>query len=232
MFHRRQSPAATRRRWGPVAEELSLLTIFVDGCTDFLWEQGSAEPAVHIPHHQHPVGRRREPARSRRPRPGRRPRRFAPRPTPTTAMAATPSTTSWSPTRSWCPAPEGRLRRLAEARHDRLHSADHQDDVVEPRPDRLLSVGAATYVAFYKQALRYGMFKRRQVSRARSRSAWAPQCHRQGPSGRRHRRGSIPNYYFHVSRRAIAGPPTRPSWRSTFKRWNEYPNFQSDGALP
>src|SRR5260370_22490256 len=29
---------------GPVAEELSLLTIFVDGCTDFLWDKAVPTP--------------------------------------------------------------------------------------------------------------------------------------------------------------------------------------------
>ncbi len=41
---------------GPVAEELKVLTIFVDGCTDFLFDKAGAESALHLPHHQHPVG--------------------------------------------------------------------------------------------------------------------------------------------------------------------------------
>src|SRR5207302_5410798 len=35
---------------GPVAEELKLLTVFVDGCTDFLFDK-----AVPYPHHVFPI---------------------------------------------------------------------------------------------------------------------------------------------------------------------------------
>ncbi len=43
---------------GPVAEEMSLLTIFVDGCTDFLFDKAVPQAEIHVPPHQHPIGGR------------------------------------------------------------------------------------------------------------------------------------------------------------------------------
>ena len=187
--------------------------------------QGGAESEVHIPHHQHPVGRRRD-LRGRggadladgqedRPHPPRLqlwPQRLRPLHDRLQEAGA---------------RRRGRLRRLAEARHDRLHRAHHQDDVVQPRPI-VSSVWGGDYVAFYKQALRYGMFNRRQVREHASPSAW-----RRTPSARIIRKASSPASTPTTTSRSrpeTAGPPTRPSCEKYFKRWNEYPNFQSDGA--
>ena len=64
----------------------------------------------------------------------------------------------------------------------------HITKTMSSNPDLIVSsVWGGDYVAMYKQALRYGMFNRRQVrehDRVRRRAA----CHRQGSSGRRHRR--------------------------------------------
>ena len=55
--------------------------------------QGGAESEIHLPHHQHPVGRRRDLRGGGGARPGR-PRRRSRTSSRTTATAATPSTTS------------------------------------------------------------------------------------------------------------------------------------------
>ena len=78
---------------GPVAEELSLLTIFTDGCTDFLFDKADPQPEIHVsasPTSSRPTGSR---PRSAWHRPGQTSAR-SPTSIRTTPTGATLSSTS------------------------------------------------------------------------------------------------------------------------------------------
>ena len=89
------------------------------------------------------------------------------------------------------------------------------------------SVWGGDYVAFYKQALRYGMFDKMKVATTIAFGG------RRTPSARTIPKACSPachaNYYFtHPGERRW--PLNDAFVERYFKRWNEYPNFQSDGA--
>jgi branched-chain amino acid transport system substrate-binding protein len=95
-------------------------------------------------------------------------------------------------------------------------------------PDLIMSsVWGGDYVAMYKQALRYGMFKNAKFA---STIAFAVAPH---AIGKDHPEGVIAgvhsNYYFTFPP-GNRWPINKTFVEKYFKRWNEYPNFQSDGA--
>jgi len=88
-------------------------------------------------------------------------------------------------------------------------------------------VWGGDYVALYKQALRYGMYNNAKFA---STIAFGVAPH---AIGKDHPEGVIggchSNYYFTYP----AGnrwPANKVFVEKYFKRWNEYPNFQADGA--
>ena len=195
---------------GPVAEELGLLTIFVDGCTDFLFDK-----AVPNPKYTFRI---------------------------TNIQSADGVTCAVAAAQTWPTAKKiahihpdysyGRnafdhfmvaYKKLVPGAEvvskawPKLGTTDftaHITKTISSSPDLIVSsVWGGDYVAMYKQALRYGMFNRRQVRQHASPSAW-----RRTPSARTTPRACIAgvhsNYYFTFPA-GTAGPPTRPSSRST-----------------
>src|SRR5437867_7807075 len=146
---------------GPVAEELKLLTIFVDGCTDFLFDK-----AVPNPHHIFRITNMQSADG-------------------TTAAVATAMT--WPKIRTIAHIhPDYAYGRNAfdhftisinklipgtKAVYEgwpKLGTTDftsHITNAIAKKPDLLFSsVWGGDYIAFYKQALRYDMFKKMKFS--------------------------------------------------------------------
>jgi branched-chain amino acid transport system substrate-binding protein len=104
----------------------------------------------------------------------------------------------------------------------------HITKAISTKPDLLVSsVWGGDYVAMYKQALRYDLFKKMKFT---SMIAFGVAPH---ANGKDHPQGVIAgihsNYYFTY--------PTSNRWplndtfvKTYYERWKEYPNFQSEGA--
>jgi len=104
----------------------------------------------------------------------------------------------------------------------------HITKAISAKPDLLVSsVWGGDYVAMYKQALRYDLFKKMKFT---SMIAFGVAPH---AIGKDHPEGIIAgvhsNYYFTY--------PTSNRWplndtfvKKYYDRWKEYPNFQSEGA--
>ncbi len=209
---------------GPVSEELKLLTIFVDGCTDFLFDKVVPNPKYIF--------------------------RI------TNIQSADGVTASLAASMTW---PQVRKVAHIHPDYSYGHNAfDHAKIVMEKmlpgvqvvsegwpklgttdfathitkaisaKPDLLFSsVWGGDYIAFYKQALGYGLFKKMKYA---STIAFGVAPH---AIGRDHPEGAIggvhSNYYFTYP----AGdkwPPNTQFVKNYFARWQEYPNFQAEGA--
>jgi branched-chain amino acid transport system substrate-binding protein len=113
----------------------------------------------------------------------------------------------------------------------KLFSTDftpHITKILAAKPD-LLVVGlwGGDYVSFYKQALRYGLFDKMKVATTLA-FGGAPQA-----IGKDHPEGVLAgvhaNYHFlHPS--AERWPINKSFVERYYKRWKEYPSFESDGA--
>ena len=209
---------------GPVAEELAVLTIFVDGCTDFLWDKAVPNP------------------------------KFAFR--ITNIQSADGVTCAVAAAQAWPQAKRiahihpdysyGRNAfdhfRLAFSKlvpgtqvvsegWPKLGTTDftaHITKAMSSNPDLIVSsVWGGDYVAMYKQALRYGMFNSAKFA---STIAFGVAPH---AIGKDHPEGVIAgvhaNYYFTFPP-GNRWPANKTFVEKYYKRWNEYPNFQSDGA--
>src|SRR6266511_741479 len=209
---------------GPVAEELKLLTIFVDGCTDFLFDK-----AVPNPHYIFRI---------------------------TNIQSADGVTCAIATAMTWPKVrriahihPDyayGRnafdhfnivMKKLVPGAQvvsegwPKLGTTDftsHITKAIAAKPDLLVaSVWGGDYVAMYKQALRYDMFKKMKFA---STIAFGVAPH---AIGKDHPEGAIAgvhsNYYFNY--------PPGGKWplndtfvKKYYDRWKEYPNFQAEGA--
>jgi len=209
---------------GPVAEELKLLTIFVDGCTDFLFDK-----AVPNPHYIFRI---------------------------TNMQSADGVTCALATAMTWPKVrriahihPDysyGRnafdhfsivMKKMVPGTQvvsegwPKLGTTDftsHITKAIASKPDLLVSsVWGGDYVAMYKQALRYDMFKKMKFA---STIAFGVAPH---AIGKDHPEGAIAgvhsNYYFNY--------PPSDRWplntqfvKKYYDRWKEYPNFQSEGA--
>src|SRR5262249_24494682 len=209
---------------GPVAEELKLLTMFVDGCTDFLFDK-----AVPNPHYIFRI---------------------------TNIQSADGVTCALAIAQTWPKAVKiahihpdysyGRnafdhlnivMKKLMPSAKvvsegwPKLGTTDftwHITKAISAKPDLLVSsVWGGDYVAMYKQALRYDMFKKMKFA---STIAFGVAPH---AIGKDHPEGAIAgvhsNYYFNF--------PPNGKWpindafvKKYFDRWKEYPNFQAEGA--
>jgi branched-chain amino acid transport system substrate-binding protein len=209
---------------GPVAEELKLLTIFVDGCTDFLFDK-----AVPNPRYIFRI---------------------------TNLQSADGVTCALAIAQTWPKAVKiahihpdysyGRnafdhlnivMKKLMPSAKvvsegwPKLGTTDftsHITKAISAKPDLLVSsVWGGDYVAMYKQALRYDMFKKMKFA---STIAFGVAPH---AIGKDHPEGAIAgvhsNYYFNY--------PPNGRWpvndafvKKYFDRWKEYPNFQAEGA--
>src|SRR6185295_17052151 len=209
---------------GPVAEEVKCLTIFVDGCTDFLFEKAVPDPhyIFRLTNIQSADG----------------------------AMAAIAAAQAWPEVRKIAHIhPDysyGRnafdhfnivMKKLVPGAQvvsegwPKLGTTDftsHITKTIASKPDLLVSsVWGGDYVAMYKQALRYDMFKKMKFA---STIAFGVAPH---AIGKDHPEGAIAgvhsNYYFNY--------PPNNRWplntefvKKYYDRWKEYPNFQSEGA--
>ena len=207
-----------------MAEELKLLTIFVDGCTDFLFDK-----AVPNPHYIFRI---------------------------TNIQSADGVTCALAIAQTWPKAVKiahihpdysyGRnafdhlnivMKKLMPSAKvvsegwPKLGTTDftsHITKAISAKPDLLVSsVWGGDYVAMYKQALRYDMFKKMKFA---STIAFGVAPH---AIGKDHPEGAIAgvhsNYYFNY--------PPNGKWplndtfvKKYFDRWKEYPNFQAEGA--
>jgi branched-chain amino acid transport system substrate-binding protein len=209
---------------GPVAEELGLLTMFTDGCTDFLFDVADPNPKY--------VFRM------------------------TNIQSADGITAAIGAAQAWPHAskiahihPDYSYGRNA-AEHFTLAAerllpgsqtvsenwpklgttdfSSHITKILSSQPDLLFtSVWGGDYVAFYKQALRYGLFDKMKVATTLALGVVPHAIGKDHPEGVL--AGVHSNYYFTYP----AGdrwPLNKSFVQRYFKRWNEYPNFQSEGA--
>jgi branched-chain amino acid transport system substrate-binding protein len=209
---------------GPVAEELKLLTIFVDGCTDFLFDKAVPNPhyIFRITNMQSADG----------------------------VTAAVATAMAWPDVRKVAHIhPDYAYGRNAFDHFNvaikkllpgvevvsegwpKLFTTDfttHITKAISAKPDLLVSsIWGGDYIAMYKQALRYDLFKKMKFT---SMIAFGVAPH---AIGKDHPEGVIggvhSNYYF-------TNPPgNRWPLNDTFvkkfhDRWKEYPNFQAEGA--
>src|SRR5438270_10485792 len=209
---------------GPVAEELSALTILTDGCTDFLFDKAVPNPkyVFRITNIQSADG----------------------------ITAAIGVAQTWPQVRKIAHVhPDysyGRnasehftlaLERLlpgTEVVSDgwpKLGTTDftaHITKIISAQPDLLISsVWGGDYVAFYKQALRAGLFDKMKVA---STIAFGVAPH---AIGKDHPEGVLAgvhsNYHFTYPG-GDRWPQNTAFVKRYYDRWKEYPNFQSEGA--
>jgi len=209
---------------GPVAEELKVLTIFVDGCTDFLFDK-----AVPNPHYIFRITNIQS----------------ADGVTCALAMAQTwPQVRKIAhihPDYSYGRNAFDHIRlvsekllagsRVVSEGWPKLGTTDftsHITKAISARPDILVSsVWGGDYVAFYKQALRYDLFKKMKFA---STLAFGVAPH---AIGKDHPEGVIAgchaNYYFNFPPNG-RWPQNDSFVKKYYDRWKEYPNFQAEGA--
>jgi branched-chain amino acid transport system substrate-binding protein len=210
---------------GPVAEEVKCLTLFTDGCTDFLFEKAVPDPhyVFRLTNIQSADG----------------------------AMAAIGAAAAWPEVRKIAHLhPDysyGRnafdhfnivMKKLIPGKLDVVSEAwpklgtteftAHITKTISAKPDLLyVSVWGGDYIAFYKQALRYDLFKKMKVSTSLAFGV-APHA-----IGKDHPEGVVSgvhaNYHF------LYPPGNRWPINTQFvkrfhDRWKEYPNFEAEGA--
>ncbi|TMJ07703.1 MAG: hypothetical protein E6G99_05945 [Bacillati bacterium ANGP1] len=209
---------------GPVAEDLKVLTLFADGCTDFLFDKAVPNPkyVFRITNIQSADG-------------------------VTCAMAVA---MTWPDVRKLAfISPDysygrnafdhfriaiGKLLPDTEVVSEawpKLGTTDftaHITKTISAKPDLLVSsVWGGDYIAFYKQALGYGLFEKMKFA---STIAFGVAPH---AIGKDHPQGVIAgvhaNYYWNF--------PPGNKWpinnlfvRQYYNRWKEYPNFEAEGA--
>jgi branched-chain amino acid transport system substrate-binding protein len=207
-----------------VAEELKLLTIFVDGCTDFLFDKAVPNPRYifRITNIQSADG----------------------------ATCALAVAQTWPKVKTVAHIhPDyayGRnafdhftvvmkkvlpgLQKVSEA-WPKLGTADftsHITNAIAAKPDLLAtSLWGGDYTAFYKQALRYGLYDKMKVATTVGMAAMPAAIGKDHPEGILG--GVHANYHFTYP------PSNRWPLNKTFvekyhARFNEYPNFQAEGA--
>ena len=209
---------------GPVAEELGILTLFNDGCTDFLFDV-----AIPNPHYVFRV---------------------------TNIQSADGLTTAVGAARAWPEArkiasiqPDYSYGRnvhehfvlayerlvsgtevVAEA-WPKLFTTDftpHITKLLSAEPDILIcGLWGGDYVAFYKQALRYGLFDKMKVATTLAFGGVPHSIGKDHPDGVL--AGVHANYHFMFPHGNMW--PINTSFVERYrKRWKEYPSFESDGA--
>ena len=209
---------------GPVAEELGVLTIFTDGCTDFLFDKADPNPkyVFRITNIQSADG----------------------------ITAAIGAAQAWPQVRKIAHIhPDYSYGRNA-AEHftlaierllpgtqtvaeswPKLGTTDftaHITKTLSAEPDLLFtSVWGGDYVAMYKQMLRYGLFDKMKVATTLALGV-APHA-----IGKDHPEGVLAgvhaNYHFTYPS-GDRWPENKAFVERYYARWKEYPNFQSEGA--
>jgi branched-chain amino acid transport system substrate-binding protein len=209
---------------GPVAEELKVLTIFVDGCTDFLFDK-----AVPNPHYIFRITNIQSADGG------------------TTALAVAQTWPGMKKIAHIHPDYSyGRnafdhfgiiMKKLLPHSEvvsegwPKLGTTDfsaHITKAIAAKPDLLVSsVWGGDYVAMYKQALQYGLFDKMRFATTLALGV-APHA-----IGKDHPEGVIAgvhsNYHFTFPP-GNRWPPNKVFVAQYFGRWKEYPNFQAEGA--
>lgn len=209
---------------GPVAEELKVLTIFVDGCTDFLFDKAVPNPhyIFRITNIQSADG----------------------------AACALAVAQTWPDVKRIAHIhPDysygrnafdhfGIIMRKMLPRTEvvsegwpKLGTTDftsHITKALSAKPDLLFSsVWGGDYVALYKQALQHGLFDKMKVATTLALGV-APHAlgkdHPEGVIG-----GVHANYHFTYPS-GDRWPPNKSFVEKYYTRWKEYPNFQGEGA--
>ena len=209
---------------GPVAEELKVLTIFVDGCTDFLFDKAVPDPKYifRITNIQSADGV-----------------------TAAIAMAQTYphvqriahihpdysyGRNAFQHVKAVCDKilPSSQVVMEGWPKLGTTDFAAHITKAISAKPDILFtSVWGGDYIAFYKQALGYGLYKKMNYATTLALGV-APQAigkdHPEGVIG-----GCHANYYFTF--------PAGQKWplnnafvNAYYAKWKEYPNFQAEGG--
>ncbi|MGO8915537.1 MAG: ABC transporter substrate-binding protein [Stellaceae bacterium] len=209
---------------GPVSEELGLLTVFVDGCTDFLFDKADPTPkyVFRITNIQSADG----------------------------ITAAIGTAQAWPQVRKiahlhpdysygrnaaehFTLAVERLLpnTQIVSENWPALGTSDftaHITKILSSNPDLLYtSVWGGDYVAFYKQALRYGLFDKMKVATTLALGV-APHA-----IGKDHPEGVLAGVHsnYHFTFPAGDRWPINKDFVARYhKRWDEYPNFQAEGA--
>jgi len=207
---------------GPVAEGLNLLTLFSDGCTDLLFDKAVTNPKYVF--------------------------RVSNIQSADAVTAAVAVAQTWPEVRKIAHIHQdynyGRgsyeffntaIERLIPGteivsqnwpKFGTTDFSDHIKNIIAAKPDILVSsVLGGDYVAFYKQALSYGLFDKMKFANS---MAFAIIPH---ALGKDHPEGVLvgvhSNYYF-----TYPGGDRWPANKSFveryYKRWNEYPNFQAE----
>jgi branched-chain amino acid transport system substrate-binding protein len=209
---------------GPVAEELKVLTIFVDGCTDFLFDK-----AVPNPHYIFRVTNIQS----------------ADGATLALAVAQT-----WPEVKKLAHIhPDysygrnafdhfGIIMKKLMPRTEvvsegwpKLGTTDfsaHITKAIAAKPDLLVSsVWGGDYVAMYKQALQYGLFEKMKFATTLALGVVPHALGKDHPEGII--AGVHANYHFTFPP-GNRWPPNKAFVEKYFARWKEYPNFQAEGA--
>ena len=209
---------------GPVAEELGVLTLFVDGCTDFLFDKAVTNPhfIFRVTNIQSADG----------------------------ATAAIKAARTWKGIRKVAHIhPDysygrnafdhfnivmdklvGNIEVVSEA-WPKLGTTDfaaHITKTISSKPDLLFtSVWGGDYVAMYKQAVGYGMFDK---MKAATTLAFGVVPH---AIGKDHPDGVVAGVHsnYHFTHNAPGATESNKQFVNTYyARWKEYPNFQAEGA--
>jgi branched-chain amino acid transport system substrate-binding protein len=209
---------------GPVAEELKLLTIFIDGCTDFLFDKAVPNPryVFRITNIQSADG----------------------------ATCAMGVAMTWPDVKKIAHIhPDYAYGRNCEqhfrivtskllpgAQHvppawPKLGSTDftaHITNILGAKPDLLVcSLWGGDYVSFYKQALQQGLFSKMKVATTLALGSAPHTIGKDHPEGVL--AGVHANYHFTYP----AGnrwPLNKQFVEKYHAKFNEYPNFQAEGA--
>jgi len=209
---------------GPVAEELKVLTIFVDGCTDFLFDKAVPNPhyIFRITNIQSADG----------------------------ATAAIAAAKTWPDVKKIAHIhpdysygrnafdhysivtkkllPKAEVVSEAWPKLGTTDFSSHITKTISAKPDLLFSsVWGGDYVAMYKQGLQYGLFDKMKVATSLALGV-APHA-----IGKDHPEGVLTgvhsNYYFTYPA-GDSWPDNKSFVANYYKRWKEYPNFQAEGA--
>ena len=104
----------------------------------------------------------------------------------------------------------------------------HITKILSTKPDLLIAgVWGGDYVAFYKQALRYGLFDKMKVATTLAFGGYPHAIGKDHPEGVL--AGVHANYHF-LYPSGDRWPVNKSFVERYHKRWKEYPSFESDGA--
>jgi branched-chain amino acid transport system substrate-binding protein len=209
---------------GPVAEELKVLTIFIDGCTDFLFDK-----AVPNPHYIFRITNIQSADGA------------------TTALAVAQTWPELKrvahihPDYSYGRNAFDHFNIIMKKMMPKMETvsenwpklgttdfSSHITKAIASKPDLLFSsVWGGDYVAMYKQALQYGLYDKMKCATTLALGVAPHAIGKDHPEGVL--AGCHANYYFTYP----AGnrwPLNKTFVEKYHARWKEYPNFQAEGA--